>query len=76
MSTETIRAYDQRGFDYITRDQYGYNYAINNQLFNTKDRGSFQRLILKKQLLMTITQLRSQVHLHILEIRMFILFLK
>ena len=40
-------AYDQRGFDYITRDQYGYNYAINDELFTTKDRGSFQRLILK-----------------------------
>jgi hypothetical protein len=40
-------AYDQRGFDYITRDQYGYNYAIRDQLFTTKDRNSFQRLILK-----------------------------
>ena len=40
-------AYDQRGFDYITRDQYGYNYAIRDDLFTTKDRGSFQRLILK-----------------------------
>tara|TARA_B100000902_G_scaffold398646_1_gene466205 strand:+ start:1570 stop:4980 length:3411 start_codon:yes stop_codon:yes gene_type:complete len=40
-------AYGQRGFDYITRDQYGYNYAIRDELFTTKDRGSFQRLILK-----------------------------
>ena len=40
-------AYDQRGLDYITRDQYGYNYAINDKLFTTKDRDSFQRLILK-----------------------------
>ena len=40
-------AYPQRGFDYISRDQYGYNYAINNKLFSTKDRDSFQRLILK-----------------------------
>ena len=40
-------AYDQRGFDYITRDQYGYNYAIRDDLFTTKDRDSFQRLILK-----------------------------
>ena len=40
-------AYDQRGFDYITRDQFGYNYAINDELFTTKDRGSFQRLIIK-----------------------------
>jgi len=40
-------AYDQRGLDYIIRDQYGYNYAINDKLFTTKDRESFQRLILK-----------------------------
>ena len=40
-------AYDQRGIDYITRDQYGYNYGINDKLFTTKDRDSFQRLILK-----------------------------
>ncbi len=40
-------AYAQRGFDYITRDQYGYNYAINDKIFRTKDRDSFQRLILK-----------------------------
>ena len=40
-------AYSQRGFDYITRDQYGYNYAINDKIFTTKDRESFQRLILK-----------------------------
>ena len=40
-------AYSQRGFDYITRDQYGYNYAINDKLFRTKSRDSFQRLILK-----------------------------
>jgi hypothetical protein len=40
-------AYAQRGFDYITRDQYGYNYAIRSQIFNIKDREEFQRLILK-----------------------------
>ena len=40
-------AYDQRGLDYITRDQYGYNYAINDKIFTTKNRDSFQRLILK-----------------------------
>ena len=40
-------AYAQRGLDYITRDQYGYNYAINNPIFSTKNRDSFQRLILK-----------------------------
>ena len=40
-------AYAQRGFDYITRDQHGYNYAIRSQIFNIKDREEFQRLILK-----------------------------
>ncbi|MAQ31209.1 MAG: hypothetical protein CMD26_00525 [Flavobacteriales bacterium] len=40
-------AYDQRGLDFIIRDQYGYNHAINDKLFTTKDRDSFQRLILK-----------------------------
>ena len=40
-------AYGQRGLDYITRDQYGYNYAINDKLFTIKNRDSFQRLILK-----------------------------
>lgn len=40
-------AYQQRGFDYITRDQYGYNYAINDKLFPNKKRKSFQRLIFK-----------------------------
>ena len=40
-------AYAQRGVDYIIRDQYGYNHAINDKLFTTKNRESFQRLILK-----------------------------
>jgi hypothetical protein len=40
-------AYDQRGFDFITRDQYGYNYALKHQLFPTKSRSKFQRIILK-----------------------------
>ena len=40
-------AYDQRGLDYITRDQYGYTYAIKDKIFRTKDRDSYQRLILK-----------------------------
>ncbi len=39
--------YDQRGIDFISRDQYGYNYALNDQLFHTKNRSSFQRIILK-----------------------------
>ena len=39
--------YAQRGFDYITRDQFGYNYAIKDELFRTKDRDKYQRLIIK-----------------------------
>lgn len=40
-------AYPQRGFDYITRDQFGYNYAIQDEVFRTKDRDKYQRLIIK-----------------------------
>lgn len=40
-------AYDQRGFDYVMRDQFGYNDAIDHQIFPEKDRTQFQRLILK-----------------------------
>jgi gliding motility-associated-like protein len=40
-------AYDQRGFDFVTRDQYGYNYAFIGQIFNSKPRTEFQRLIFK-----------------------------
>jgi gliding motility-associated-like protein len=40
-------AYDQRGFDYITRDQYGYSHSINAKLFETKTRDQFQRIIVK-----------------------------
>lgn len=40
-------AYAQRGFDYITRDQFGYNHAIQDELFNGKDRDKYQRLIVK-----------------------------
>ncbi len=40
-------AYGQRGFDYVMRDQFGYNYALKDKLFMTKDRDKFQRIILK-----------------------------
>jgi gliding motility-associated-like protein len=40
-------AYDQRGIDFIARDQYGYNHAIEHQVFAHKTRDEFQRLILK-----------------------------
>lgn len=40
-------AYDQRGFDFVSRDQFGYNDAIKHKLFRTKNRQKFQRIILK-----------------------------
>lgn len=40
-------AYDQRGFDYVVRDQFGYNDAVHYPIFRTKDRDSYQRLIIK-----------------------------
>ncbi len=40
-------AYDQRGFDWVTRDQFGYSDAIHYPVFRTKTRDSYQRLIIK-----------------------------
>lgn len=40
-------AYDQRGVDFIARDQTGYNDGINYPIFRTKTRPHFQRLIIK-----------------------------
>ena len=40
-------AYPQRGFDFVVRDQYGYNYAIQDEIFNGTNRDEFQRLIIK-----------------------------
>jgi gliding motility-associated-like protein len=40
-------AYNQRGFDYISKDEMGYNYGVNYPIFNNKPRDSFQRLIFK-----------------------------
>ncbi|MDH4471597.1 MAG: CotH kinase family protein [Fluviicola sp.] len=40
-------AYDQRGFDYIMRDEFGYNNDIAHQIFPETPRNNFQRLILK-----------------------------
>jgi hypothetical protein len=40
-------AYAQRGIDYITRDQMGYKSSIEHQIFPSKDRDNYQRLILK-----------------------------
>ena len=39
--------YDQRGFDLIMRDQFGYNGDLEHQIFPEKTRTDFQRLILK-----------------------------
>jgi len=39
--------YNQRGFDFIARDQFGYNYAIQDQIFPNKSRDKYQRIILK-----------------------------
>lgn len=40
-------AYDQRGFDLILRDQFGYNGDFEHQIFPEKSRDEFQRLIMK-----------------------------
>ena len=40
-------AYNQRGFDFIMRDQYGYNGDLEHQIFPESTRDNFQRLILK-----------------------------
>jgi len=40
-------SYAQRGFDFIMKDQYGYNYAVQHKIFRDKSRKKFQRLILK-----------------------------
>lgn len=40
-------SYPQRGFDFIMRDQFGYNDDIDHQIFPEKQRTDFQRLILK-----------------------------
>jgi hypothetical protein len=40
-------AYAQRGIDFISQDEKGYNYSFEHQLFSRKDRDKFQRVILK-----------------------------
>jgi gliding motility-associated-like protein len=40
-------AYNQRGVDFVMKDQFGYNYALKEQLFANKSRTKFQRVILK-----------------------------
>lgn len=40
-------AYDQRGFDYISRDEFGYAADIEHKIFPENTRDNFQRVILK-----------------------------
>lgn len=40
-------AYPQRGFDYVSRDQFGDNDALHYPIFRTKERDAYQRLIIK-----------------------------
>ncbi len=40
-------AYDQRGLDWITRDEFGYNNEIDYRIFRDSPRRYFQRFILK-----------------------------
>lgn len=40
-------AYDQRGFDYIVRDEMGYSAEIEHPIFRVSDREGYQRVIMK-----------------------------
>lgn len=40
-------AYNQRGFDFESVDQYGYGYCLDYKIFHRKPRRKFQRVILK-----------------------------
>lgn len=40
-------AYDQRGVDFVSRDQFGKNHALEDEIFDLKNRDEFQRVILK-----------------------------
>lgn len=40
-------AYNQRGIDFIARDDHGYKRRLEHQFFSTTNRGTFRRLILK-----------------------------
>ena len=40
-------AYQQRGFDFVLRDEFGYNADLEHLIFPEKTRDNFQRLILK-----------------------------
>lgn len=40
-------AYPQRGVDFVSRDEFGYNAELSSNFFVTKDRNDFQRLMVK-----------------------------
>jgi gliding motility-associated-like protein len=40
-------SYNQRGFDYVSKDEFGYNYGLNYKVFSNKQRASFERIIFK-----------------------------
>lgn len=40
-------AYPQRGVDFVSRDEFGYNAELSADFFVTKNRGDFQRLMVK-----------------------------
>ncbi|NVO03607.1 MAG: CotH kinase family protein [Bacteroidetes bacterium] len=40
-------SYPQRGIDFVSHDEYGYNYALVDQIFNSKTRTEFQHIIFK-----------------------------
>lgn len=40
-------AFPQKGIDYVVKDEYGYNNQFEYQIFHTKNRIQFQKLILK-----------------------------
>jgi gliding motility-associated-like protein len=40
-------AYDQRGFDMVVRDEYGYTNAVRHPLFPSKNRDEYQKVVVK-----------------------------
>jgi gliding motility-associated-like protein len=40
-------AYDQRGFDMVVRDEYGYTNAVRHPIFPAKNRDEYQKIIIK-----------------------------
>ncbi len=40
-------AYDQRGIDFVSRDDHGYKRRLQHQFFSNTDRSNFRRLIMK-----------------------------